>query len=304
MEQEGGLYHVINRGNYRRDLFISAGTAEAFLNTLFEAADRYRWRVHGYVLMRNHFHLAVETLEPTLGEGMHWLQSTAATRFNRFRSENGHLFQGRYKAMPIEDSAALARVVDYIHLNPARARVVLPEHLTGYRWSSLRPLLKGPRPPALWAATWLKARGGWSDNAKGVAAYADYLTALARDEAEWKRAGLTGLAEGWAIGTAGWRKSLAKEHAQLRLTAGMAAQERKEFREATWEGVLEEALRRIGKTSAELATRPRKQPWKLDLALKLWDDCGASISWLSERLQLGQATTVRGYLHSWKRVRN
>ena len=95
MEQEGGLYHVINRGNYRRDLFETVGSAEAFLETLFEAAGRWRWRVHAYVLMRNHFHLAIETLEPTLGEGMHWLQSTLATRFNRFRQESGHLFQGR-----------------------------------------------------------------------------------------------------------------------------------------------------------------------------------------------------------------
>ncbi len=53
---------------------------------------------------------------------MHWLQSTLATRFNRFRRENGHLFQGRYKSILIEDTAALGRVVDYLHLNPVRAK--------------------------------------------------------------------------------------------------------------------------------------------------------------------------------------
>ncbi len=106
MEEAGATYHVINRGNYRRDLFESAGSARAFLETLFEAAGKFQWHVHGYVLMRNHFHLAVETLEPTLGEGMHWLQGTMAVRFNRFRAEQGHLFQGRYKAMPIEEGRA------------------------------------------------------------------------------------------------------------------------------------------------------------------------------------------------------
>ncbi|MCS6244986.1 MAG: transposase [Opitutus sp.] len=303
MEQSGGLYHVINRGNYRRDLFETAGSAEAFLAALFEAADRCRWRVHGYVLMRNHFHLAIETLEPTLGEGMHWLQSTLATRFNRFRSESGHLFQGRYKAMPIEDASALARVVDYIHLNPVRAKVVLPEHLVGYRWSSLKNLLKGPRPRCLCAEVWLSARGGWADDTNGWSAYAEYLTSLAKDEETWAQAGLVGLAKGWIIGTAGWRKSLAKEHTQLRLQSAMAAQERKELREAAWQAGLEEALREIGKSEVELVTKPHKQAWKLALAVKLRDERGAGIAWLAQALRLGKPTTVRNYLHIWKKVK-
>lgn len=303
MEEAGGLYHVINRGNYRRDLFETPGAAEAFLETLFEAAGRCRWRVHGYVLMKNHFHLAIETLEPTLGEGMHWLQGTLAVRFNRFRSESGHLFQGRYKAMPVEDSEALARVVDYIHLNPVRAKVIPPEQLLGYRWSSLRSLLKGPRPACLSAELWLMARGGWADDAKGVAGYAEYLMALAKDEAEWDRAGLVGLAKGWVIGTAEWRRALAKGHATLRLESGMAAQERRELREAAWEGALEEKLRGIGRQESDLVTKPRKQAWKLDLAGALRDECGASIAWLARRLHLGQPTTVRSYLHVWKQAK-
>ena len=301
MEQEGELYHVINRGNYRRDLFVSPGAAESFLKALFEAAARFRWRVHAYVLMRNHFHLAVETPDPTLGEGMHWLQGTVAMRFNRFRSENGHLFQGRYKAMPVEDAGALARVVDYIHLNPVRAKVVLPEYLVGYRWSSLRPLLKGPRPERLVAELWLRARGGWADDAKGLAAYVGYLTDVAKNEAEWERAGLTGLSDGWAIGTAGWRKALAKDHAQLRLVAGLAAKERQQMREAAWEGLLDEALQEIGKREADLVTRPRKQTWKLQVGVKL-RDAGASVAWISQRLLLGDADTVRSYLCKWRKL--
>lgn len=304
MEQEGGLYHVINRGNYRRDLFETEGAAEAFLRTLFEAAKRWRWRVHGYVLMKNHFHLAIETLDPTLGEGMHWLQSTLATRFNRFRSESGHLFQGRYKAMPLEDSAALARVVDYIHLNPVRAKVVAAEGVVDYRWSSLRALLKETRAACLCAEVWLSARGGWADDAVGLTAYTDYLVALARDEAEWERAGVIGLAKGWAIGTDGWKKALAKEHAQLRLHSSMAAPERKELREAAWNASLAEGLQSINKLEAGLQTKPRKQAWKLDLALKLRNESGASIAWIAHRLNLGKATTVRGYLHLWSRTKN
>jgi REP element-mobilizing transposase RayT len=82
IEYPGALYHVINRGNYRRDVFESAGAAEAFVAALREAVAQYGWRVHAYVVMRNHYHLAVETPQPNLVEGMHWLQSTLATRFN------------------------------------------------------------------------------------------------------------------------------------------------------------------------------------------------------------------------------
>jgi len=60
--------------------------------------------------MRNHFHLALETPLPNLAEGLHWLLGTFAVRFNRFRKEQGHVFQGRYRALLIEDAAALTRV--------------------------------------------------------------------------------------------------------------------------------------------------------------------------------------------------
>jgi len=59
--------------------------------------------VYAYVVMRNHYHLAIETPKANLVDGMHWLQGTLATRFNRFRNERGHLFQGRYQAILLED---------------------------------------------------------------------------------------------------------------------------------------------------------------------------------------------------------
>jgi REP element-mobilizing transposase RayT len=99
IQYPGAIYHVINRGNYRRDLFTSPGEAQAFLATVKEAKERMGWHVHAYVLMRNHYHLAIETPEPNLVQGMHWLQTTWSSRFNRFRSESGHLFQGRYRAL-------------------------------------------------------------------------------------------------------------------------------------------------------------------------------------------------------------
>ncbi len=148
-----GLYHVINRGNYRRDVFESSGSRRAFHGALGETCRRYRWQVHAYVVMRNHFHLALETPEPNLTLGMHWLLGTFANRFNRFRSERGHLFQGRYHAQLVEDAVALARVVDYIHLNPVRAGLVLPAAVASFQGSSL-PVLQQEGCPE-----WLSAAG-------------------------------------------------------------------------------------------------------------------------------------------------
>ena len=89
LEYAGACYHVINRGNYRRDLFVGEGASASFEGCLFEAVGRFGWRLHAFVIMRNHFHLAVETPEPNLSAGMRWLQATWAARFNRWRGRNG-----------------------------------------------------------------------------------------------------------------------------------------------------------------------------------------------------------------------
>jgi REP element-mobilizing transposase RayT len=109
LEFPGASYHVINRGNYRRDVFADDGAAESFRACLGEAGVKFASRVHAFVIMRNHFHLAVETPEPNLSAGMKWLQGTWAMRFNRFRTEVGRPFQGRYKALHVEARHALAR---------------------------------------------------------------------------------------------------------------------------------------------------------------------------------------------------
>lgn len=85
----------------------------------------------------NHYHLALETPEPNLSDGMQWLQGTWAARFNRFRGEVGRPFQGRAKAPHVEPGHALVQVAHYIHLNPVRAKAVTAEKLLEISWSSL-----------------------------------------------------------------------------------------------------------------------------------------------------------------------
>ena len=87
IEYPGAVYHVLNRGNYRKELFLKEKTGEAFERCQFDVVSRCGLKLHAYVSMSNHYHLAVETPEPNLVAGMQWLQSTFATRFNRFRKE-------------------------------------------------------------------------------------------------------------------------------------------------------------------------------------------------------------------------
>ena len=129
IEFAGACYHVINRGNYRRNLFLGQGAAEAFERVLGETAERFAWRIHAYVIMSNHFHLAVQLTEPNLSSGMKWLQGTWIRRYNAYRRLVGRSFQGRYKALLVAPGHVLGQVCHYIHLNPVRAGLCEPGHI-------------------------------------------------------------------------------------------------------------------------------------------------------------------------------
>ena len=105
LEFPGACYHVINRGNYKRAIFGADGTAGSFEKALFEGCESYNWRLHAYVIMKNHFHLALESPEPNLSSGMKWLQGTFAVRFNRYFGKIGRPFQ----------KVSVYRVDDFTH---------------------------------------------------------------------------------------------------------------------------------------------------------------------------------------------
>ncbi|AHF90592.1 hypothetical protein OPIT5_10645 [Opitutaceae bacterium TAV5] len=295
----GARYHVINRGNYRKDLFGTAGAAKAFEECLGEACELNGWILHAWTIMRNHFHLALETPGPNLVEGMHWLQSTFATRFNRFRNERGHLFQGRYQALLIENDDSLGRVVDYIHLNPVRAGIVALEHLAGFRWSSLRRFLRGTAPAHLVADSFM-GRPGLPLNQQGWSNYLLHLQELAANPAEQERLGFATFSRGWAIGTEAWKKALAREFSRTTLAPGLQQSEIAEFREQHYRQALSLALVRIGKTETELATASPDAPWTLDLALLLRKN-GVPHPYIASIIHLPSPDVLRARLSRKKR---
>ena len=125
VEYAGAVYHVMNRGDRREAIFKDDEDRRKFLVTLAEACGKTGWEVHALCLMGNHFHLVVETPQGNLVAGMKWLLGTYTGRFNRRHKLFGHLFSGRYKALIVDDSGGYLRTVcDYVHLNPARARLL------------------------------------------------------------------------------------------------------------------------------------------------------------------------------------
>jgi REP element-mobilizing transposase RayT len=96
---------------------------QEFVATLAAVCQKTGWRIHAYCLMRNPFHMVVETPEPNLVEGMSWLLSTYTIRLNRRNRLSGHVFAWRYKALVVDHSGNdyFRTVCDYVHLATFRA---------------------------------------------------------------------------------------------------------------------------------------------------------------------------------------
>ena len=102
IQYPGAVYHVLCRGDRREAIFADDADREVFLSTLAQMCQRTGMLVHSYVLMSNHYHLLMETPQPNLSAGMKWFQGTYTQRYNTRHRLSGHLFQGRYKAIPVE----------------------------------------------------------------------------------------------------------------------------------------------------------------------------------------------------------
>jgi REP element-mobilizing transposase RayT len=140
IEFPGALYHVISRGNERRDIVRDDADRQKRLDWLRRTVEVYGWRLHAFVLMDNHDHLFVETPEANLSAGMHYYNGSYTGYFNRRHRRAGHLFQGRFQGHLIEEEGYFLEVSRYIHLNPVRAAMVgRPQD---WPWSSCQGYLR------------------------------------------------------------------------------------------------------------------------------------------------------------------
>lgn len=131
----GVCYHVINRGNNRRHLFHRSADYAAFVTLIREARDLVPLELFAACLMPNHFHVVLRPSDPeALSRWMHWLLTTHAQRYNRTHGIEGRVWQGRYKAFPIEQDGHLLTVLRYVERNAVRANLV--SRARDWRWCS------------------------------------------------------------------------------------------------------------------------------------------------------------------------
>jgi putative transposase len=285
LEFPGACYHVINRGNYRADLFKTDKTKAAFEACLFEACAKSGWVLHAFVIMRNHYHLALETPHGNLAAGMQWLQATFANRFNKLRGERGHLFQGRYKALLVEEGEPLGMVCHYLHLNPVRAGVLPVIRLGEYRYSSYWYLRQPKvRPAGLRLETALTEAGGLADTTAGWNSYADYLAWQAAEGPAGKSKAYVSMSRGWALGSAGFKRTLMQDHALAAESRAWESEGAREIKEQAWETLFAQALAALGRKESDLLAGPKSAPWKIAMATFLKERTQASNGWLARRL--------------------
>jgi putative transposase len=193
-----GLYHVTSRGWERRVIMRDDEDRERWRRLLERVAVRCGWRVFAWALMNNHFHLYLRTPEANLSAGMHDLNSGYASVFNRRHRRSGSLFQGRFKAILVEDESHSLELSRYVHLNPVRAKLVArPKQ---FAWSSYREYLGARKPPA-----WLDCQAVLSefgrDRRRCRLAYRRFVeTGISRKV----KSPLAEVVGGMFLGTSGW----------------------------------------------------------------------------------------------------
>lgn len=179
IEYEGALYHLMSRGNDGQDIYLNDDDRKLFLETISEMSERFEVDIFAYVLMSNHYHLLVRTHRANLKKAMQWFGTTYTRRFNNRNFKKGHLFQGRYKSILVQNDSYLMQLSCYIHRNPLRAGIV--RRLIDYKWSSYPIYAYAKKAP-----TWLSTKVIWS-YFKGVDKHKQYREKVQKYAKEEKR---------------------------------------------------------------------------------------------------------------------
>ena len=297
IQYPGAIYHVMNRGDRREDIFQDDEDRKRFLTTLGEACQKTEWQVQAYCLMRNHFHLVIETPQPNLVAGMKWLLGVYTKRFNIRHKFCGHVFAGRYKALVVDGSGNgyLKTVCDYVHLNPVRAKLLRAgAALETFRWSSYGEYLKlaGKRPSWLRVDRLLGEHGVPKDSAAGREEFARQME---RRRAEEEGADYRLIRRGWCLGSEEFRKELLAGAVE-RVGASHYGSERHETGEQKAERIVMEEMKRLGWEKGDLQRRRKGDRGKVTTARRLRRETTMSLKWIAQRLQMGSWTYVSNLL--------
>lgn len=305
IEYAGACYHVMCRGNRREAIFYDDQDRKAFLDTLGQACERTGWWVHSYVLMSNHYHLLLETPEPNLSEGMRWFQGTYAQRFSARHGLVGHVFQGRFKS-PVIDSdepGDFGIVSNYIHLNPARARLLSDSRpvLRRYPWSSFSFFLKPKRSRPRWLVCErvLGALGFADERAEERKRYGRWLEARARavmcGAGEQEQAAYIQVRRGWCLGGEAFKeKVLGAVEARLKgkKRASFGGRILKAHDEHVALQMIKEGWEELGIEQDAFLRMPKSAPRKGGVAWLLRNRTVMTYDWIGRALGMGSRINI------------
>jgi hypothetical protein len=231
---------------------------------------------------------------------MKWLLGVYTSRFNRRHKLVGHLFSGRYKSLIVDGrgNGYLRTVCDYVHLNPARAKLLLPEQpLRQYPWSSWPKYLQPPdkRPAWLRVQRLLGEYRIPRDSAAGRRRLEEALEAgrAAEDGAQYQP-----IRRGWFFGDRMLKRELL---AQVNAQAGQwhYGEELRESAEVKAERIVAEELKRRKWDAGTLVARRKGDPAKVAIARRLRAETTMTLAWIAERLQMGTRTHL-AHLFYWQ----
>ena len=298
VEYPGAIYHVMDRDDRRKDIFVDDVDRQDFLKTLAEAGQKTGWQIHAYGLMRNHFHLVLETPNANRVAGMRWFLSAYTIRLNHRQKLFGHVFSGRYKALLVEGSGHgyLKTACDYGHLNPLRARLLSTEdRLLAYPGSSFGWYLAAPehRPAWLRVDRLLGEHGIPQDSAAGRQEFERHMEARRLEEADEEA--LKPLRRGWCLGSEPFRQKML-ELMDGKLGENHSGELHRETAEQRANRIIAEELSRRGWEESDLATRRRSDPGKVAIAARLRKETTLPIKWIAARVQIGTAKGAKSVL--------
>ena len=297
LQYEGAIYHLMSRGDRGEAIFRDDLDRRMFLKTLAEACEKTDWQVHAWCLMKNHFHVVLETPQANLVSGMKWFLGTYTGRFNRRHKIFGHLFSGRYKSLLVDgsDSGYLRKVCEYVHLNPVRAKLLKSERLSAYAWSSYGEYLKRParRLPWLRVDRLLGEMRIPQDTAAGRREFERQME-LRRgqeDPEQWN-----GLRRGWCWGAETFRQELLAQM-QPKLGQEHYGTERHATAETKAERILQEEMKKVGWRKADLVRHAKGHARKVRIASRLRRETTMTLQWIAERLSMGTKTHLNHLLY-------
>lgn len=141
LQSNSGIYHIMIRGNEKKDIFYDEEDRARFLDTLFKMKADGNYQVYAYCLMSNHVHLLIKEENDTIYRMMKRICVSYVYYFNAKYKRIGHLYQDRFRSEAIEDESYILAAARYIHNNPVKAGIV--NKAEDFVWSSYKDYFGG-----------------------------------------------------------------------------------------------------------------------------------------------------------------